>query len=156
MPPEHIYMDANEVVANCQQYSGINIIHQPDVASWRAATNDNKQFPVEARNEKPYQTLLAHLHSSNNKILIVTETPGRKEALEGVLLNNALRPTSYQGYMTFSPINTPRWDWQFTLSNVDLPHILITLKLYARASYMATRFITVGGVARSPATPSQS
>ena len=101
MPPEHIYMDANEVVANCQQYSGINIIHQPDVASWRAATNDNKQFPVEARNEKPYQTLLAHLHSSNNKILIVTETPGRKEALEGVLLNNALRPTSYQGLHDF-------------------------------------------------------
>ncbi len=102
IPPNQLYMDASEVEAKSSKYSRIDIIRGHDrKTSWAAEANPNKQFPVDSRKETPYQELLAHLRTSDNKILIVTETPGRKEALEGVLLNNMLRPTSFQGLHDF-------------------------------------------------------
>lgn len=102
IPPNQLYMDANEVVARREKCSGIEIMREQDApASWCADANHNKQFPVDSRSETPYQELLTHLHTSNNKILMVSETPGRKEALEGMLLNNELRPTAFQGWHDF-------------------------------------------------------
>ena len=102
IPPNQLYMDASEVEASSGEYSGIELIRGHDQkTSWSADANPNKQFPVDSRKEAPYQELLAHLHASDNKILMVTETSGRKAALEGVLLNSHLRPTSFQGLHDF-------------------------------------------------------
>ncbi|WP_423906554.1 transcription-repair coupling factor [Candidatus Spongiihabitans sp.] len=102
IPPNQLYMDTSEVEERISKYSGIDIIRGHDrKTSWSAEANPNKQFPVDSRKDTPYQELLAHLRASDNKILIVAETPGRKEALEDALLSNNLRPTSFQGLHDF-------------------------------------------------------
>lgn len=102
LPPNQLYMDASSVEENSRKYSGIDIIREHDKkTSWSAAANPNKQFPVDSRKEAPYQELLTHLRSSKNKILIVVETPGRKELLEGMLLNNQLHARTFQGLHDF-------------------------------------------------------
>lgn len=103
IPPNQLYMDASEVETRSEKYSTIDIIHgHANKADWSAETNPNKQFPVDSRKEAPYQELLAHLRTSNNKILIVTETAGRRELLEGVLVNNMLQPTTFEHLHDFT------------------------------------------------------
>jgi transcription-repair coupling factor (superfamily II helicase) len=102
LPPNQLYMEAEELVSRIGEYAGIVLTHADDQsANWRADSNHNKQFPVDSRKDAPYQELLAHLSGNESKILIVVETPGRREALEGVLSSSGIKTTQVQELRDF-------------------------------------------------------
>ncbi len=108
LPPNQLFMSLDQLNDRLNKFSQITIQREnPENATWAACTSPNKQFPVESRSDAPYRDLLHHLDKSDNSILIVTETPGRKEALEGVLISNGLRPQSVQNFHEFKNLAKP-------------------------------------------------
>lgn len=102
LPPKHLYVPPKSIVGLIKQYSGIKLTREADQDShWSADTNYNKQFPVDSRKDMPYQDLLIHLKKPGNRILIVVETHGRKEALEGMLIKNGHPLISAESFSEF-------------------------------------------------------
>jgi len=89
LPPESLYLNPDQLLAELAQYQ--KITHSPgnnQTADWVASTKPGRQLPVNPKEESPYELFLKHIENSKNKVLIVTETAGRREAMEAMLINH--------------------------------------------------------------------
>jgi transcription-repair coupling factor (superfamily II helicase) len=102
LPPDTLYLTPERVLDYRNSYTRIKIIQQPTArADWMASSKPNRQFPVDARKERPYEELINHISNTDGRILIVVDTPGRREAMEGILAGNQLRPQSMDSFSAF-------------------------------------------------------
>ncbi|MBX2869639.1 MAG: transcription-repair coupling factor [Acidiferrobacterales bacterium] len=89
LPPETLYLNPDQLLAELSQYQRIQ--HLPgnhDKADWVASSKPGRQLPVNPKEESPYSLFLKHISDSQHKVLIATETAGRREAMEGMLMNH--------------------------------------------------------------------
>ena len=105
LPPEQIWLDHNRIQSEISRYP---IIRLQDSVSpgnsgdhWRVASGFNRQFPVDPRKKSPYHELLCHLRQTKNRVLIMAETPGRREALDSMLRANYKAPHVVDDFRTF-------------------------------------------------------
>jgi transcription-repair coupling factor (superfamily II helicase) len=52
------------------------------------------EFPVQANSTEPYSALISHLKNRQHRILLVAETPGRRQALDDLLTHHAIKTTN--------------------------------------------------------------
>ncbi len=89
LAPETLYLDPGQLTDQFQNYS--RIVHYPGNQTgkdWKAPTRSGKQLPVNPREDSPYGLFLEYIDQANSKILIATETAGRREAMESMLINH--------------------------------------------------------------------
>ncbi|MEA3291407.1 MAG: CarD family transcriptional regulator, partial [Pseudomonadota bacterium] len=102
LPPPDLYLDPEEFTARVDALPRIiNSGADKALDSWRAPAAPPPELPVDNKSETPYQRLLHYLRDSGGRILLAAETPGRREALEGLLLDHDLLPTQVSGWRGF-------------------------------------------------------
>lgn len=102
LPPEMLYLNPEEFRDRCLGFP--RVIHFPGnspQADWLAQTRAGKDLPVSTRHESPYGLFLAHLETSRDRILIATETAGRREAMESMLENHDLLASNCTDFGSF-------------------------------------------------------
>lgn len=103
LPPNLLYLDQSECAQQLSTFKHITHFGSTDKnADWYAPCKPPQDFPVQARTEQPYQAIAAHLHAAKHPVLLAVETAGRREALEGVLLDHDLIAevqNSWQGFV---------------------------------------------------------
>ena len=105
LPPDQVWLDHSQIQSAISQYPIIRLQSSiPPGGSgnhWLATTGVNRQFPVDPRKKSPYHEFLSHLNRTKNRVLIVAETPGRREALDGLLRVNRIVPNPVSSYQSF-------------------------------------------------------
>ena len=102
LPPNQIYLSPELL----KEYMGnykiiIHLGSENKSGQWNGNTQFNKQFPVDIRNDTPYFELLNHIKQTNNRILMVAETKGRRESLEGMFRANGIIPIAVEDFDEF-------------------------------------------------------
>ena len=106
LPPEYLYLNINSMLGSLDSFSRIETeAEQSSVSNthplWNANCQPNKQYPADPKKEKPYSELTAHLENTRNRVLLVAETPGRLDALDGVLRSNGFQPKMIDTFQQF-------------------------------------------------------
>jgi transcription-repair coupling factor (superfamily II helicase) len=102
LPPAALYLDQTQYTASLENFSLIaHFGSTKKNTDWKAPSKPPKEYPVELRADKPYLELSEHLHRAKHRILLAVETAGRREALEGVLIEHNLIPEPQQDWSTF-------------------------------------------------------
>ena len=108
LPPDLLYIDPDGLNRTFARFK--RIIHCPGnnkSAHWVANTEPGKQLPVNPREESPYKLFLQHISKSKSKVLIATETAGRREAMEGMLLNHEKIAQNCESFLEFITQSEP-------------------------------------------------
>lgn len=99
LPPIELYIDQAQYSAAIQNYRQVSHFGSTTKkVNWHAPTKPPREYPVDTRAEQPYAQLVAHLHAAKHRILLAVETAGRREALEGVLIEHELIPEPQQSW----------------------------------------------------------
>ena len=102
LPPEMLYLNPDQFRERHICYPRVE--HHPGnsrQADWSARTRPGKELPVNTRHASPYDIFLDHLNTSKDRILIVTETAGRREAMDAMLMNHDLLVANCTDFMSF-------------------------------------------------------
>lgn len=102
LPPEMLYIEPDPMIELCTGFA--RVIHRPgnsDDAEWVADTRRNEQFPVNPRESSPYALFFKHLGVTGSRVLIATETAGRRQAMEGTLENHDLIALPCEDFRAF-------------------------------------------------------
>ena len=107
LDPEELYLHPDEVHEAIQGYSRIRTLgDHPVQATWQAAVQPSPYYPVNPRKEAPYQSLVTHLKETGNRVLMIAGSPGRREALDGVLMHNGLPGSPVPDFHEFPDSDT--------------------------------------------------
>ena len=102
LPPGFLFLNHQDLLDRTSRYPVVEIHRgQDNKSDWQANSNPNRQFPADPKKEKPYQELTRHIEKSKSRILLVAETAGRREALEGILRSNGFRPDLANDFHSF-------------------------------------------------------
>ncbi len=102
LPPEIIYANSDLISHSMRQWQSIKLQgEEPSKNAWNPPCQPNKLYPVDPKTEKPYYRLIDHLIDTDQRVLLVAETPGRMQALEGVLISNGLTIATVSGIEEF-------------------------------------------------------
>ncbi len=105
LPPEQIWLDYSQIQSKISQYPTIRLQDSAVTGSsgnhWHATSGFTRQFPVNPRKKSPYDALLSHLRQTRNRVLVVAETPGRREALDSMLRANRISPNPVSNFQAF-------------------------------------------------------
>ena len=105
LPPGQVWLDHGQMQSETSQYPIIRLqdstVPQGSDDHWHATSGFNRQFPVDSRKKSPCHEFLSHLSRTKNKVLIVAETPGRREALDGLLRANRIVPNPVDDFQAF-------------------------------------------------------
>ena len=104
LPASMLYLDADEITARIESQRRIVHVGAGQPGDWRAPTAPGKTFAVDAREASPYQKFLAHIEAASpqRRILIATETAGRREAMDGLLRHHQLHTASCETFAQFA------------------------------------------------------
>ncbi|MEE9446439.1 MAG: DEAD/DEAH box helicase, partial [Arenicellales bacterium] len=73
----------------------------PKNVDWQAACQPPPDYAVDVKTQAPYKAFADKLKANNHSTLIAVETAGRKEALEGVLIEHDILPDPVQSWQEF-------------------------------------------------------
>ncbi|NKB75764.1 MAG: transcription-repair coupling factor [Gammaproteobacteria bacterium] len=121
LPPGDVYLDPLPLIEIIDTHRQI-VFHpekhkQRKQDRWIAPCDNNRQFPVDVKKDVPYEDLLSHLKSTKNRILMTTETPGRREAMEAMLLNHQCLPIPCADFNEF--LTTPDLQLGLCISGLE-------------------------------------
>jgi transcription-repair coupling factor (superfamily II helicase) len=102
LPPERLYL-------NQTQYSeALNarpqVLHFAQTRKnldWRAPSTPTADYTVDIKSQSPYQAFASTLAKKSHPVLIAVETAGRKEALNGVLIEHDILPDPVDSWAEF-------------------------------------------------------
>ncbi|MEM7194767.1 MAG: transcription-repair coupling factor [Pseudomonadota bacterium] len=102
LPPGTLYLNPDEALKSVSQFNRV-VVNQDTRSSdgWDAGCRPTQRFPADPRLDSPYEPLLEHLRTSKNATLMVAETPGRREAMEGMLSGHKLSPMVVESFEEF-------------------------------------------------------
>ena len=145
LPPDFLYLNKEQINTYMAEFGSVELIQgKANRTDWQAQCQPSKQYPADPKKEKPYHALTDHIQNSKSRILMVAETPGRKEALEGILRSNGFKPASLDGFSAFITqsdelaITTAPLDRGFT-SNDSQIEIICESQLYGEKVYQRRR-----------------
>ncbi len=106
LPPEQLWLDHSRMRSAISQYPVIRlrdaaVVQEDSDIHWPAPVGCHQQFPVDPRKKSPYREFLSHLDHTENRVLIVAETPGRREALDNMLRANRIVPNPVDDFQAF-------------------------------------------------------
>jgi transcription-repair coupling factor (superfamily II helicase) len=95
LQPDDLYLNPSVLGENLKrQRRAVLQIDSPDRDSIEFGSKLPDEFPVQASSTEPYSTLISHLRKHQRRILLVGETPGRRQALDDLLTHHSIRTTS--------------------------------------------------------------
>ncbi len=103
LPPTKLFLQANEVFANFNNYSHIKLSQEPTEKSTgiNFASQIPPKLPVDARSDKPLAELQSFVEKFQGRILLVAETAGRREILLEMLGKYGLTPIIIMNWEEF-------------------------------------------------------
>ncbi|HHB92894.1 MAG TPA: transcription-repair coupling factor [Thioploca sp.] len=108
LSPIQLFLQANEVFANFNNYAHIKLSQEPTKRS--TGINFSSQLPpklpVDARSDKPLLELQSFLKEFQGRVLLVAETAGRREILLEMLGKYDLTPTIVANWWEFIATKT--------------------------------------------------
>jgi len=120
LPPELLFLDPTQLAKRLRQYPCVLLqtivteaVPAPDTAaktgSGRATylTEIPPQLPLDHRAENPHGALFEWLRSFDGRILVVAETPGRREVLRALLQDHGFYPHACASWQEFLSADFP-------------------------------------------------
>lgn len=109
LPPSHLFLEANQVFAELGHYLHININRDETdkTGSINFATRPPPNLPVVARAPQPLAALKQFLAEFQGRVLIASETIGRRESLLELLNKHDLNPTIIDNWQAFLHSDAP-------------------------------------------------
>ncbi len=116
LPPERLFLAADELAATLkplarvilQPYQADVVDTQPDApGSVVFATDAPPSLPIDHKADIPHAALFAWLRAYPGRVLVVAETPGRREVLRGLLQDHDFFPTPYHDWQAFLAATDP-------------------------------------------------
>jgi len=105
LPPASLYLPPDEVVAMTVGFTRVeNTVYSDDDGASSAVDLDTAappQFSVSGHAQAPFESVVAFLNGHPGRILLVAESPGRREVLQGVLRDYGLSVAEYGGWADF-------------------------------------------------------
>jgi len=106
LPPEQLFLEPEQVVAAIGRYPRIVLTHYDEVPPEagvvvRFATRLPERLPVNPRADVPHSALFAWLQAYPGRVLIVAETPGRREVLRRLLRDHDFDPEPCETWQAF-------------------------------------------------------
>lgn len=113
--PELLFLEPERFLAEFKHYQCIELLsfkadevlekHQDVVLAEAPVISFDSQtparLPVDYKADSPYDALIQYIESSPNRILLVAETPGRRESLKELLAERGHYPKILSGWMEF-------------------------------------------------------
>ncbi len=104
LPPQEIFQDAGEIFGHLKAFPLINIgtfedEQRPRVANY--ATRAPTRLPIDARATDPLGPLKSFLSRFDGRVLVVAETPGRREVLLETFREHGLQPAPFESWSQF-------------------------------------------------------
>ncbi len=98
--PESLYLAPDEVTAAVERFARIeNSIYDDGGASLGTAAPPH--FTASVHAHEPFEPLIEFVNGFNGRVLLVAESPGRREVLHGVLRDRGVPVTEYPGWRGF-------------------------------------------------------
>jgi transcription-repair coupling factor (superfamily II helicase) len=101
LPPSKLYLSPHDIESFLSNLECIRFADVKGKRSDNLGTATPEELPVNPRAESPYKLLLELLKNSTGRYLLVVETQGRRESLEGILLENDLLATKVGSWSEF-------------------------------------------------------
>lgn len=101
LPPRQLFLQANQVFAECNNFRHINLSQQEKSIGIQFATRQPPSLPVDARASEPLAALKKFIETFHGRILIAAETTGRRESLLTLLNKHGLKPTQVENWQAF-------------------------------------------------------
>ncbi len=101
LPPTQLFLQANQVFAECNNYRHINLSQQEKSIEIQFATRQPPSLPVDARASEPLAALTTFIQEFKGRILIAAETTGRRESLLTLFNKHDLKPTQVDNWRAF-------------------------------------------------------
>ncbi|HKQ29726.1 MAG TPA: transcription-repair coupling factor [Burkholderiales bacterium] len=105
LPPKELFLSVDELQRAAAVYPQVMLAgmdSEPDTAAvTQFNTRPPAQLPVDHKSSNPYAAFFSYLGSYPGRILIVAETPGRRETLRSLLYEHGLRPVDLAGWDDF-------------------------------------------------------
>lgn len=116
LSPERLFLTADELATALkplarvilQPYpSGTIDVEANDRRSIVFATDTPPSLPIDHKADIPHAALFAWLRTYPGRVLVVAETPGRREVLRGLLQDHGFFPTPYNDWQAFLAATDP-------------------------------------------------
>jgi transcription-repair coupling factor (superfamily II helicase) len=105
LTPDELFIAPEVFERASANYSHVLLVDTPETHRAGRTTSfalpTPPQFPFEHRAAQPYQALFTFLQNFKGRCLIVAETPGRRETLQGLLFDHGLRPADVTAWDDF-------------------------------------------------------
>jgi len=102
LPPMDVFLPVDELFAQLKPYATIRIGRfDDDDSSRHYASRTPTALPVEARAQRPLAVLEDFLEKFQGRVLFVAETAGRREVLQEMLANHAIRVEVFESWPAF-------------------------------------------------------
>ncbi|MDM8569855.1 transcription-repair coupling factor, partial [Thiotrichales bacterium HSG1] len=103
LPPDKLFLQANEVFAGINNYSHIKLSQEPTTKSTGSnfSTQEPPNLSVDARTDKPLVKLQNFLEEFPGRTLLIAETVGRREILLETLGKYKLQPKLVDSWWEF-------------------------------------------------------
>jgi transcription-repair coupling factor (superfamily II helicase) len=101
LPPQKLFLQVNQVVAELHAYWHINLLQQETSFGVNFATSPPPSLPVDARAPQPLAAFKKFLKEFQGRVLITAETTGRRESLLELLSKHKLKPKMVDNWQTF-------------------------------------------------------
>ncbi len=101
LPPTQLFLQANQVFAECNNYRHINLSQEEKNIGIQFATSQPPSLAVDARALKPLAALTKFIQEFQGRILIAAETTGRRESLLTLFNKHGLKPKKVENWQDF-------------------------------------------------------
>jgi len=101
LPPTQLFLQTNQVFAECKNYRHINLSKEEKSIGIQFATRQPPSLPVDARASEPLAALQVFIKEFQGRILIAAETTGRRESLIALFNKHDLKPTPVENWQAF-------------------------------------------------------
>ncbi len=112
LPPQDLYLQPEQAINRISDFRRIELTEQASPNAWSAKSLPVENFPVNTRRANAYRSLVDHLHSSRNRILIVAGSQGRLNIIEQALISHQISNSVFSSFDDFLQAR----DWQIGLT----------------------------------------
>ncbi len=101
LPPTQVFLQANQVFAECNNYRHINLSQEEKSIGIQFATRQPPALPVDARASEPLGAFKQFIQEFQGRVLVAAETTGRRESLLTLFNKHGLKPTLVKNWQAF-------------------------------------------------------
>ncbi len=104
LEPNLLFLPPDDIFAGLKDYPRAQILNLNLKSAKHLVdfpTQAPKSFNINPRAENPYADFITHLNTTNNRVLIIAESAGRRESLLGLLKEHGKAPVTVENWEDF-------------------------------------------------------